>query len=82
MGAFGLVFVFTMIAYWVGPNWRAALWISTGIGVVAYAVAFLLALSVDQPFGPVLVFVLAGVAVLAYLMQLGRRPVRSEAPER
>ncbi len=70
MGAFGLVFVPSMIAYRVGPNWRGALWAATGISLLAYAAAFVLAFTVDQPFGPVLVLVLAGLAVLGYLAQL------------
>jgi zinc/manganese transport system permease protein len=70
MGAFGLVFVPSMIAYRVGPNWRGSLWIATGISLVAYAAAFALAFTVDQPFGPVLVLVLVVLAVLGYLAQL------------
>jgi zinc transport system permease protein len=70
MGAFGLVFVPSMIAYRIGPNWRGALWVAIGISLLAYAAAFALAFAVDQPFGPVLVLVLAGLAVLGYLAQL------------
>lgn len=69
MGAFGLVFVPSMIAYRIAPNWRGALWAATGISLLAYTGAFALALTVDQPFGPVLVFVLAGLAVFGYLAQ-------------
>jgi zinc transport system permease protein len=67
MGAFGLVFVPSMIAYRIGPSWRGALWIATGASLLAYVAAFVLAFSTDQPFGPILVFVLAAFAVLGYL---------------
>jgi zinc transport system permease protein len=70
MGAFGLVFVPSMIAYRIAPNWRGALWVSTGISLLAYAAAFVLAFAVDQPFGPVLVLVLAGLAAFGYLAPL------------
>jgi zinc transport system permease protein len=69
MGAFGLVFVPSMIAYRIGPSWRCALWMATGISLLAYAAAFALAFSIDQPFGPILVFVLTGFAVFGYLVQ-------------
>ena len=73
MGAFGLVFVPSMIAYQVGPSWRGALWIATVTSLLAYATAFVLAFSTDQPFGPVLVFVLAALAIAAYLLKLRSR---------
>jgi zinc/manganese transport system permease protein len=79
-GAFGLVFVPSMIAYWIGPNWRGALWVAVGISLLAYAAAFALALALDQPFGPVLVLVLAGLAVLGYVAQLLPRARASATP--
>jgi zinc transport system permease protein len=69
MAAFGLVFVPSMIAYRIGPSWRGGLWAATGISLLAYAGAFVLAFAVDQPFGPVLVLVLVGLALLGYLIQ-------------
>jgi len=74
MGAFGLVFVPSMIAYRIGPSWRGALWIATGASLLAYVAAFVLAFSTDQPFGPILVFVLAAFAVLGYLALNAFRP--------
>jgi zinc transport system permease protein len=56
-----------MIAYRIGSNWRGALWVATTISLLAYTAAFALAFAVDQPFGPVLVLVLAGLAAFAYL---------------
>jgi zinc transport system permease protein len=58
MAAFGLVFVPSMIAYRAGPSWKAALLLAAAIGTGCYLAAFLAALSLDQPFGPVLVLVL------------------------
>lgn len=82
MGAFGLVFVPSMIAYRIGPSWRGALWVATGISVLVYAVAFVVAFTVDQPFGPVLVLVLAGLAVFGYLVQLRTRGRATGMPAR
>ena len=58
MGAFALAFVPPWAAFRISRNWRHCTWISAGIGVATYIVAFALALSFDQPFGPVLVAVL------------------------
>ena len=69
MGAFGLVFVPSMIAYRVSPSWRGALWLATGVGLLAYGAAFLLAFVIDQPFGPILVMVLVALAVFGYLLK-------------
>src|SRR5690242_13925383 len=73
MGAFGLVFVPSMIAYRLGPSWRGALWLSLALSLVAYGIAFVLAFTIDQPFGPMLVFVLAGFAILGYPLRSLRR---------
>jgi zinc/manganese transport system permease protein len=58
MGAFALAFVPPWAAFRIARNWRHCQWISVGIGVFAYVLAFVIALSFDQPFGPVLVAVL------------------------
>jgi zinc transport system permease protein len=58
MGAFALAFVPPWAAFRIARNWRHCTWISVGIGVVTYVVAFVIALSFDQPFGPVLVAIL------------------------
>lgn len=62
MAAFGLVFVPSMIAYHAGTSWKAALILASAIGVGCYLLAFLAALVLDQPFGPVLVLVLIAAA--------------------
>ena len=50
-----------------------ALWTAVALSLLAYGAAFVLAFSIDQPFGPILVFVLAGFAVLGYPLQSLRR---------
>jgi zinc/manganese transport system permease protein len=60
MAAFGLVFVPPMI----GTNWKASLGIAVGIGLIAYLVAFELALVLDQPFGPTLVLLLVAFGAI------------------
>ncbi len=63
MGAFALVFVPPWIAFRAAPGWRFALAISAMVGVLSYLVAFVIALALDQPFGPVLVATLLISAV-------------------
>lgn len=59
MAAFALAFVPPWAAFRVARNWQHCRWISAGIATFAYVVAFVIALLFDQPFGPVLVAVLA-----------------------
>jgi zinc/manganese transport system permease protein len=68
MGAFALVFVPAWIAFRLAAGWRSALLLATGTGLAGYLLAFALALGLDQPFGPVLVAVLAGLAMAAALL--------------
>jgi zinc transport system permease protein len=66
-----LVFVPAWIAFRFAPSWRWTLIISAVIGIGGYLVAFLLALSLDQPFGPALVAVLVAMtAVTAAVARL------------
>jgi zinc transport system permease protein len=58
MGAFALVLVPAWIAFRAAPSWGSALAIAAASGTLGYLVAFVLALGLDQPFGPVLVAVL------------------------
>ena len=67
MAAFGLVFVPSMIAYRIGPNWKASVGICSRIQPRRYLVAFAAALLLDQPFGPVLVVTLAALAIFGWL---------------
>jgi zinc transport system permease protein len=55
MGAFALAFMPPLAAFRVARTWRQSQWLSVGIGVSSYFAAFLLALVLDQPFGPMLV---------------------------
>lgn len=63
MGAFALVFVPAWLAFALAGSWRATLLWAASFGVAGYLLAFVLALVLDQPFGPVLVAVLLAVAV-------------------
>lgn len=58
MGAFALVFIPPWLAFRRARNWRAGLRLALLIGLLGYVAAFLLALGLDQPFGPVLALVL------------------------
>lgn len=70
MGAFVLVFVPPWAAFRLASNWRGCLWISLGIGLSAYLVAFITALWLDQPFGPVLVAVTIILAAVLFPMPM------------
>lgn len=65
MGAFALVFVPPWLAFRRASDWRSGLRWAVLCGLVAYVLAFVLALTLDQPFGPVLalVLVLVGIAI-------------------
>jgi zinc transport system permease protein len=58
MGAFALVFIPPWLAFRRGRNWRFGLLLALAIGVFSYIAAFLAALGLDQPFGPVLAVLL------------------------
>ncbi|MEC9341591.1 MAG: metal ABC transporter permease [Pseudomonadota bacterium] len=63
MAAFALIFLPAWLAFAVARSWRQTLLIVVAVGVIGYIAAFVAALLLDQPFGPVLVAVLTGVAV-------------------
>jgi zinc transport system permease protein len=65
MAAFALVFVPAWLAFRLAPVWRWTLFIAALIGIGGFLIAFLPALFLDQPFGPVLVAVLVIVASAA-----------------
>jgi zinc/manganese transport system permease protein len=69
MGAFALAFVPPWAAFRIARNWRHCQWVGAGTGVIAYVVAFIVALTLDQPFGPVLVAVLVVIAGSAVLVR-------------
>ncbi len=68
MATFALVFLPPWIAFARAPHWRAANIVAAAVGFVAYLLAYLLALWLDQPFGPTLVLLL----VLVLLTGLSR----------
>ena len=66
MATFALVFLPPWVAFRVASGWRRALVLSAGISIAVYLAAFVLAILLDQPFGPVLV----GALVLTGLLRL------------
>lgn len=64
MGAFALVFLPPWLAFRLAPHWQATLLIAMTAGVLGYTLAFVLALKLDQPFGPVLTAVLLALTPL------------------
>lgn len=68
MATFALVFLPPWLAFRIAPNWRWTLLLASAIGVIAYLLAFALAISEDQPFGPVLVGLLVLATTLGWLV--------------
>ncbi|MFZ2266059.1 MAG: metal ABC transporter permease [Azonexus sp.] len=64
MGAFALVFIPPWLAFRRAGSWRKSLWLALLIGVLAYVVAFLAALGLDQPFGPILALLLISLGLV------------------
>ena len=64
MAAFAMVFVPPLVAWSWSASWQRSLLLAVAVGVLAYLIAFVAALWLDQPFGPLLaiVLVLAGAA--------------------
>ena len=58
MGGFALIFVPAWIVFRRASSWRRGLFLALLIGVGGYTCAFMLALWLDQPFGPVLALLL------------------------
>jgi zinc transport system permease protein len=74
MGTFALVFVPAWVAFRYAPGWTWTLIMSAAVGVATYLVAFVVALLLDQPFGPMLVALLVLVAALGAVPSPRRRP--------
>lgn len=68
MAAFAVLFVPAWAAWRLAGSWRQARWLASLLALMAYLLAFVLALLLDLPFGPVLV---AMMVLLASLMLLG-----------
>ncbi len=68
MATFCLVFLPPWVAFRIAASWKRALVHSAGLSVTAYVAAFVLAIALDQPFGPVLVgtLVASGLALLPF----------------
>ena len=65
MATFALVFLPPWVSFRIAASWKRALVHCAGFSVTAYVVAFVLAIVLDQPFGPMLVGALvAGSLVL------------------
>jgi zinc transport system permease protein len=64
MGAFALVFVPAWIAFRRARSWRGGLVLAALVGLGGYVAAFLLALALDQPFGPVLALLLIALGLV------------------
>lgn len=73
MGAFALVFVPGWIAFGVAPSWRWTVIMASATGCAGYLLAFVLALGLDQPFGPVLVAALLTGAAMSAMASRARR---------
>ncbi|AUB84847.1 metal ABC transporter permease [Candidatus Thiodictyon syntrophicum] len=54
LGTFALILVPAWAAFQVATGWAWTLWLAGLLGVLAYLAAFVLALGLDQPFGPLL----------------------------
>ncbi|WP_211315723.1 metal ABC transporter permease [Isoalcanivorax indicus] len=67
MTAFALLYLPAWIAYGLARSWRTTWMLAAGIGVAAYLVAFVAALLIDLPFGPVMVATLCLSACLRFL---------------
>ena len=68
MATFALVFLPPLIAFRIASSWQRALVHCTGFSVTAYLAAFVLAIVLDQPFGPVFVgtLVAGGIVLLPF----------------
>ncbi len=69
MGAFALIFVPPLIAFAWAEAWRRALLLAVVSGLLAYGIAFSLALVLDQPFGPLLGLLLVAAGVCSALLR-------------
>ncbi len=64
MAAFALVFIPAWIAFAFAGGWRRAVVWTLGIAAIGYTAAYVLAITADLPFAPVLVAVLTAMAPL------------------
>lgn len=67
MAAFALVLLPAWTAFGMARDWRTAVWRAVVLGLVGYLLAFIAAIWLDQPFGPVLVTTLLALTLLRLL---------------
>ena len=70
MASFALVILPAWAVFGWSKSWKQSLIASVVIGVMSYLIAFVVALSEDQPFAPVQVTILLMLAVLSRLSHL------------
>lgn len=74
MAAFALIFIPPWLAFRHASSWQRGLWQALGISLGSYVFSFLIALPLDQPFGPVLAVVLVGVSgMIGFIKHLPQR---------
>lgn len=76
MAAFALIFIPPWLAFRHAGSWRHGQMLALMVSLGAYLFSFLLALPLDQPFGPILALVLVAVAAISPL-----RTIRHHATE-
>ncbi len=64
MAAFALIFIPAWIAWGLARGWRMVLLLAVSIASISYLLAFVLAVWVDQPFGPMIVLILIVFSLL------------------
>lgn len=67
MSAFAMFFVPAWVAFVLVRGWRWALGLTVALAILAYLVAFVLSMLLDQPFGPSLTLCLVALAGLRLL---------------
>ena len=71
--AFAMLFVPPWVGFVLVDGWARSVSASVAVGVVAYVAAFVLAILIDLPFGPVLTALLLLTGSLRFLTALRRR---------
>ncbi len=74
MGAFALTLVPAWIAWGLARGWKMTLIVAASLALGIYVMAFVAAIMLDQPFGPVLAILLGMASGLRWL---GRQSFRS-----
>ncbi len=75
MAAFALVFIPSWIAFRLALGWRSVMLVTAALALGAYLAAFVAAILLNQPFGPVLVALLVLMAPLRFLRPRQHRTV-------